>query len=323
MWLQRLADAGLRVELADGGRTLVVDGAAFAVRRRARIRPSEIPDLEPHAVLVVPSAGSRTTEALNRTGWSWITTDGRGRLRLPGRTITLDRPDGDAAEPQARDAIRPPAERAVLGHLLGHPGPHRQVAIAEAVGVTQARVSQVLSRAVSNGDARRGAAGWEAVNAARILDVLAGTGFTPTLEQRWYHLDPPRQQIDLAMEAVRSAGARWRLSGDWAADVLAPWRLPGLVVIHADRTVDLEAAGFVPVVSDEATLVTAVHDIRDAWRIAPPVQARLVAERPEWPFAPIEEIAHDMLMTGEADAPEALTHLKARFLAARAEAEAS
>lgn len=317
MWLDRLRAIGHRAELTEGGRTLLVGETVFRVVRRSRIRPSEIPPVDPQAVLWIPSASPATTLALTKTGWSWVTDTGFVHLHLDGHTIAVapSEPERDGAQ-VTNPTARTPAELAVLGHLLEHPGSHRQQTMADATGLTQARVSQVLKRATTEQLAVRAPGGWTAGDLDRLFTVCSLQPEPSALVEHWYHLETAPRQIDLCLAVADAVLARARVSGDWAADRLAPWRLPTLAVVHADRTLDLEPAGFVPAGPADAMLVTVIHPISDAWGLDPAVLRRLQTESP-WPFAPVHQIARDILSAGGSDAAEALDHLRTRFLDAR------
>lgn len=318
VWIEGLREAGQRVELVDGGHTLLVDGKAFRVLRRARIRPSEIPPSDPEAVLWIPTVSARTAQALTEAGWSWVTDRGFAHIQVRGQAITLGRTNTAAELAVTGQADRTLAERAILGCLLEHPGAHRQITIAQATGITQARVSQVLRKAVTENLVVRTPSGWSAADVGRLFDICTSAPSVSALVQHWYHLDPPTRQIDLCLAAAISAGSQARVSGDWAADLLAPWRLPTLAIIHTDRTLGLDSAGFVPAESGEGTLLISIHPITDAWGVDPALEGLLTAEEPRWRLAPVHQIAHDILRTAGSDAEEAVNHLRARFIEARA-----
>lgn len=319
MWLAILRSTGVRASLAQGGESLIVDDTTFRLRRRASLRLGAVPPVDPGAVLWLPRASKRVAEALTESGWSWVTDTGMVWLRLPDRTIGLGLEQA-VAEPDTAERLarRPPAELAVLGHLLEHPGAHRQTALATALGITQPRVSQILRAVHSEGLVVRASGGWEAARLDALFDLCTASSDLPGINEGWYHLEQPTSQIDLCLNRAVVENAASRVSGDWAADRIAPWRLPATAVIHLDRSLDLEAAGFVPAAPSDATLLTTVRKIPPSWQIAPEVRAALTTDPPEWPLAPVHQIARDLIATGGPDAEEATEHLKSRFLAIRA-----
>lgn len=317
MWLERLRDTGVRAELTHGGGTLIADGVQLIVRRRMSLRPGAVPPAEPGTVLWLPHASNRVAQVLSRAGWSWVTDDGDGMVRLGGKVIHLRPPeDGSPPEQAGVPARRTTAELAVLGRLLEYPGPHRQASVAEAVGITQPRVSQVLRAALDEGLVARTGKGWQVDEAARVFDVCAAPARELVTVEGWYHLRDAAEQFDLCLAAEPAAATR--VSGDWAADRLAPWRLPRLAVVHADRTLPLEAVGFVPSDLADATLLTVTRMIRPTWQISPAIRKSMTTDSSPWILAPVHQVARDLLATGGPDATEACQQLKDSFLRARA-----
>ena len=136
---------------------------------------------------------------------------------------------------------------AIVRLLVAADHPLTQVAIAEAVGVTQPRASQVLRSlsevgAVSTSD--RGYRG----RRARLLDLYARRS-RPHLVGRetfWFSLQP---MIDQAQDITRSAervSATIAVSADLGPDLLVPWRHPTLTVVYSSQRLHLDTAGFVP-----------------------------------------------------------------------------
>ncbi|MGW4846566.1 hypothetical protein [Nocardia brasiliensis] len=217
------------------------------------------------------------------------------------------------------------AEVAVLAYLLGRPEPQRQVDIAAATGVTQARISQILTAADARGWTERSAAGWRVRRPRDLFERLAAAR-APRQEaiEAWYSLDSAQRQIQLVLEQASAQQVSIRVCGDWAADLVAPWRIPDTVLIHADTRIDLESAGFVPVETGpaDATLVVSVGAIAPGWHL----DSRLAAAMggpPDlaWPLAPVIEVARHILTTGGPDAADAVAELADRFLTARADLE--
>ena len=130
--------------------------------------------------------------------------------------------------------------------LVAAPGPMTQVELAALVGVSQPRISQVLSRlrtrsAVSVTD--DGYAGQK----ANLLDLYLAN-HRPALvspEVGWYSVRPVREQIERVCAAASETSARVAVSADFAPDLLVPWRHPTLTAVYTDRPLDLTPVGFV------------------------------------------------------------------------------
>lgn len=210
---------------------------------------------EPWPLLVAPHVSPATGRALSAKGWSWIDSTGQACVRGPGilieRVTVRPRP---ATAPGRRLA---PAAFAVMRHLATTSDPLTQVALAEFAGVTQARVSQALGDLVGQGLIERTPLGWRAPDRRALLvhlgDHYPGPG---GLEIGWYGLDSPSEQV----AAVASAGGgRCAVSGDVAADAMAPWRVPTLGLVYTDAGVDPARAGLVATeVIEVATLIQCI-----------------------------------------------------------------
>ncbi|MFI9505059.1 MarR family transcriptional regulator [Nocardia sp. NPDC052566] len=214
------------------------------------------------------------------------------------------------------------AEVLVLSFLLDQTTPVRQIHIADETGVTQARVSQILGGTDADGWTERSADGWSARRLGELFERLA-TARAPRTEavDRWYSLDNGQRQIELAMDQAAAQNVSLRVGGDWAADRIAPWRIPGLVVLHCDAHLDLEPAGFVPIEDDrsEATTEVRVGRIPPGWRCDIAFAGALGGPHAQaWPLAPITEVAREILAAGGPDAADAVAELEQRFLSARA-----
>ena len=79
------------------------------------------------------------------------------------------------------------------------------------------------------------------------------------LVQHWYGLEPLPEQLARALAA--NPGRRVVLSGDLAADAIAPWQAPSRVLLYVAQPADLRVHGFVQSGAQEATLtITAPED---------------------------------------------------------------
>ncbi|WP_107658364.1 MarR family transcriptional regulator [Nocardia suismassiliense] len=217
------------------------------------------------------------------------------------------------------------AEVAVLSFLLGSPAAQRQVGIAEATDVTQARVSQILAAADAFGWTERGPDGWQVRRPRELFERLVSAR-PPKVDvvESWYSLDTMQRQIELALEHAADQQVSLQVCGDWAADRVAPWRIPDIVYLHADGHLDLEAAGFVPVETSpaDATIVVNVGKLAPGLRLDPAIATAMGGPPAQaWPLAPITEIARHLLTGDGPDTAEAVAELEQRFLAARSELE--
>lgn len=142
--------------------------------------------------------------------------------------------------------------------LLGDATPRSQTALAREVGVTQARVSQSLTR-LRHLVARR-PSGWTTTHPSAIAHWLAAEYPRPGTAAAWLTLDEPVPATRRIADLLTHAGVAYAVAGQVAADSYAPWSRPTRSIIWTDRLVDLSAAGCTPVTEAEASVIIAVPD---------------------------------------------------------------
>jgi hypothetical protein len=325
MWMEELAESVDSVSLSEGARRLTLRrGAAtgtWNVRRFARApRPSEVGPARPNELFWVPSATPALRARLSALDIPWVTDHGEVHIVMPWGTVEnhpAEDPADSGSAPHARVELSPGAA-AVLQYLLEYPYPAPQTRIASAVGLTQPRVSQVMPELSAAGLAGRGVGGYFAADPGEGFEILRTRRATASVVVAgWYSVEAPRKQLAIVRERASAAGLDVRLCGDWAADLLAPWRQPGRIVVHTDATVDLGGVAFVPSPPEAATLEFRVEPIRASWRPAPEIIAAMTDQRVEWPVAPVTEVAREIAETGGSDADQAVYELKRAWLQAR------
>ncbi|WP_350247600.1 hypothetical protein RBB84_12390 [Rhodococcus sp. D-6] len=167
--------------------------------------------------------------------------------------------------------------------------------LAEMLEVSQQAVSLALKQLQQ---VRRTRHGWLAASPEELLaDYLAGYPGPGGAVTYWYGLDPVIAQATTAVDFCAQQEIPVLVSGDAAADVYAPWRLPTRTMLYTDRFVDLTAAGFSPATEAEHTLAVQVPADPTLWRTATISEPALLAD----PLI----TAGDVLRTGGPDAAEA------------------
>jgi hypothetical protein len=145
----------------------------------------------------------------------------------------------------------------------------RQEELAEFAGVSQPRVSQALRELAALGLAMRSPQGWIVTDKAAAIAWWSAHYPGPGgLTSHWYGLDPVVQQAYRIHELLASAGSRPAVSGDVAADLVAPWRTPRHALLYAERGADLSAAGLTPAGAEEGTLTLILPADRAVWPIS-------------------------------------------------------
>lgn len=267
MWTDVLASRGLELTAADAGTIeLRAEGrsARFHVHRRSRaLRPSEAkPPPSPRCLLLVPYLSSATADRLAKLGWSWATDRGDVHLWLGDHLLQFPSADEDSvratgAGPLPLQRVRGLGAYAVLRRLIESPAdaPMRQAQLADSVGLTQARVSQLLTALRNDGlleSARRRPV---LVDRQSAIDRwLAGYPGPRGTVTHWSSLDDMWPATAQVLDALPADSV---VSADAAADLLTPWRRPNHAVVYARSVPDLARTGLVQV-SDRAQAAVTV-----------------------------------------------------------------
>jgi hypothetical protein len=136
---------------------------------------------------------------------------------------------------------------AIARLLLAVEEPLTQVAIADAVAVTQPRASQVLKQLTAQGVVRSGVRGYVATKRARLLDLYREKS-RPTLvrpEEAWYGTAELLDQVHSTVGFASLARAAISVSADVGPDLLVPWRHPTIAILYTTASLDLGQARFV------------------------------------------------------------------------------
>lgn len=187
------------------------------------------------------------------------------RLILKGRVYGSDElPE----PPNPATRRRPPWVRlAVMRYLLITDQPARHQEIADAIGATQQSVSQAAKRLGSF--VRNDGAGLVAADRPGLLRRWMADYPGPGGQRfGWYSLDPPQHQATKALDLADTLGENALLSGDAAADLLAPWKVPSHSVLYTRTPMDLANEGFVPAPVDQATFVVCSPQDPMIWKLA-------------------------------------------------------
>lgn len=208
---------------------------------------------------------------------------------------------------EAKPALRPAWIRwAVERYLLLSSEPQRQLTIADQLGTSQQSVShavRVLGTLVQ--DAGQGLFATDKEN---LLDHWASQYAGPNGQKfGWYSLDSIVKQTHAAAKIAESLAVSPLVSGDVAADRLAPWRLPSLGLLYLNSPIDLSGDGFIPAPLSEATLITCVPRDPTLWRLA---DSRSSENSESVALADPVIVYRDVLSSNSIDGMEAAQRLK-------------
>lgn len=233
--------------------------ATFAVEERRRAPyPNELAKLQPiqkslaglgTPMLVVPFVSEPLGTALTQAGWSWA--DAAGNFDLRADNLVL-RQRSTTARPRTKASRLPQGSGslAIVRTLIGFPrGTNEEpgaTALANQVGVSQPRASQVLRRLLELDLVARSPGGrsrWLPDREAlldRFLSEYRGPGGS---ERYLYSLDPPNE---VAMRAAQQTDDRsLAVSADVGPDLLLAWRRPSVVILYARQLLDPDQLGLV------------------------------------------------------------------------------
>jgi DNA-binding transcriptional ArsR family regulator len=232
--------------------------AKFAVEERRRAPyPNELPTLEPMRksltevgtpMLVVPFVAEALGAALTTAGWSWA--DAAGNFDLRSNQLVM-RQRSTTTPPRTKASRLPQGSGslAIIRSLIALPRHTDEdsgaTAIADQVGVSQPRASQVLHRLldlklVTRTPQRRWSPDREAL-LDRFVSEYRGPGGS---ERYLYSLDPPNE---VAARAARQTSDQTSLavSADVGPDLLLGWRHPSVVILYTRQPPDLDRLGLV------------------------------------------------------------------------------
>lgn len=192
---------------------------------------------------------------------------------------------------------------AVMRALILARGPMKQRQLAEAAAISQPAVNKHLKTLglavlqVSDG--------WLAADRGELirqwLDVYPASNGASTY---WYGLSSPLDQARTAALYAAERDAHPLISGSAAADIYAPWALPGKFRIYLKSVVDFTDAGFVPSSPEEATMTVTVPEDRTLWADPAGERADLL-DSTGLPLADPLTVMGDVLAQGGPDSEEA------------------
>jgi hypothetical protein len=201
---------------------------------------------------------------------------------------------------------------AIARALIAANTPLTGVAIAESVGVSQPRVSQVLKQFAEHQAIRATEDGYVG-RTAKLLDLYCRRA-RPTVvhpETYWYSTRPMPDQAARIVSLARETGIDVAFSADLAPDLLVPWRHPTLTVVYTSNMLKLDDVGIVPAEgrADASIILRWTTD------------ATLLTAAPPWPSmiddVPLADPAQqwwDLLDLGGEDRREAADRLRTAMI---------
>ncbi|MCK0110548.1 hypothetical protein MWU75_00090 [Ornithinimicrobium sp. F0845] len=316
------ADVQIQATTQDG----TVQTTRAAIKHYTVFRPSTVDQLAatfpPDGRTLLITADRLSDNAvsrLRRHGFSWasrhpLKSGIRGEIRFDDGLLTLRDAGSDNPRPTARHGAGRPgvATGRVLQELL-YQGSVTQIGLTKATGISQARVSGILSDLAEEPwltPIGRKPVTWRVTEPGDLIDHWLGV-FRPgkRMSTYWYGLDGI---VDQARSSAQALGADTWLSGAVAADMLAPWSVPQRALVYTRSGRDLSRLEFVPSQTLEATLEVVVTQDK---AIPPSSSAATIIKRlsrgpQETPLADPLVVLWDLTMSGDIDSHESARRLK-------------
>lgn len=200
---------------------------------------------------------------------------------------------------------------ALIRSLLLASEPLIQKELAECSGISQPAVVKNLK--YLDGLVERTSGGWSPTDRNNLMSLLLEKYPGPRgAATYWYGLDRLHEQVREATKYAKEMGGEPLVSGDVAADIYAPWRLPDSATLYVRQMVDFSHAGFSPATKDEATLISVIPEDQTLWRTAPDM------EREGLPLVDPLVTLWELTLSDAPDGPEAADHLKKAILSGTA-----
>ena len=274
MWSTLLEENGIAVVPVDSAHVALQRGSQRAtftvVTTSSRVHPSDVKEPPArNALLIAPALSETAAHRARSLGWSAIPDNGPAWVLFHGREIKLKRSDVASGSQRLNRRGRPGwGVFSVLRVLIALEGGARQSELVEFAKVSQPRISQALSELASLDLVERVRPGWTVRDKAKAItwwvDHYPGPG---GLASHWYGLDPVVEQAFRVYELLAAKRSRPTVSGDVAADLVAPWRTPAHALLYAEKGADLVAAGLTPAAAEDATLTLVLPADGGVWPI--------------------------------------------------------
>lgn len=183
-------------------------------------------------LLVAPFVSESTGRALTEAKWSWADAQGNADIRADGvriiRRVHKRAPKNDESGLPAGKG-----SWAVIRSLIVDGEVDGVTELANRIGMSQPRVSQVLSRLTNSGYLeRRGRSMWTADRSSLLDAFLLDYPGTRGDSSWYYSLDSPQETSKQIMSVAQNYSCHAVVSGDVAADRLIPWRVPTHVTLY-------------------------------------------------------------------------------------------
>jgi len=265
-------------------------------------------------LLYAPRVSEGQGRALTERGWSWIDELGNFDLRAEGIVLRnrIPRKKGEGKRSAKALPTGSVGLRVIRTLIANPPEPIRTSTLAAAAGTSAPRTSQVLQQLRTHGHAARASNSTWDVDRAALLELFLADYRGPGGDRRWFYA------LDLASAAraiVEHRECEPVISGDVAADLLAPRRRPSHLVAYVRHGEIEESDVLVATTSgSEANIAVIQPSDRSVFPLAPLHGSGATGVIP---LAEVTQVAWDLLRLGGQDRLEQIEELKAWILRSR------
>lgn len=221
-----LDGAEVRFAIEAKGRAPYVGEVAAMTTLRERLERVGRP------LLAAPYISASLGDALSRDRWSWVDSEGNADVRAPGLRIQRRM---SSSPPKVESEALPSGSGswAIIRSAITDGVVESVTVTARNAGISQPRATQVLARLTGAGYLQReGRSTWR-VDRQRLLGAFLEQYSGPGGSTSWfYSLDSPLAVAKKAVESGEVISGELAVSGDVAADQIAPWRTPTQVTLY-------------------------------------------------------------------------------------------
>lgn len=287
------------------------------IHRDLGVFQSHAPESRTILLYIVSHLTSSLREAARDNPWLAVASIRDSSVILRSKEYRVDNTAPDLQSSTVTKRSRKPAwgRFALIRSLLRTSTPRRQIVLAEESGVSQAAISHILN--ANPDETIRQHAGWTAADPVRLFDTFLGLYPGPQgITTNWFGLEAVRQQAQRVLAAA-PPDLEILVSGDVAADQIAPWRRPVKAVLYAkaglnytDGRSKLPQHGLAESKASRATLEFVVPADTTIWSTARAWEISLGRKANVDPLI----AAWDVARIGGSDAPEAIHALRTYVL---------
>ncbi|MEA3399875.1 MAG: type IV toxin-antitoxin system AbiEi family antitoxin [Armatimonadota bacterium] len=194
---------------------------------------------EPIRLLVAPYVGPRVAKAAREAGIAYVDLAGNAFVHHGSLHLSVEGREPPPAPDRHVSLFSPKASRIVRLLLYNPDRPMRQIDIADATGVSEGYVSQVVSELIDSALAERRDSAVQLLDPGEMLDLWCAEYQLRRISWQQWHV-PVEELHDVAprlSQLAREAKSRIAFTGLRAASLIAPYGFGGVTHVFASEAV--------------------------------------------------------------------------------------